>query len=119
MGLEREQEELLARMVEGARSVPRSERKWLLMRYGGGALFSGPGIGREDVPEGDVLMLEREGFLFPVDYSPRDGNPTFVLTPEGLEHYAETRGDEPVARQESELRHFLDSQAFREDYPNA
>jgi len=80
MGLEKEQQELLARMVEGARDVPRSDRQWLLMRYGGGAFFEGPGVGREDVPEDDVLMLEREGFLYAVDYSPRDGNPTVVLS---------------------------------------
>ena len=102
MSLESEQEELLARMVEGARDVPRSERKWLLMKYSRGAVFSGPGIvGREEVPEGDVLMLEREGLIHPIAYSRRDGNPTFVLTPEAHAHYADTRESDPAARQES------------------
>lgn len=119
MSLETEQEELLARMVEGGRDVPRSERKWVLMKYSHGALFSGPGIGRVDVPAGDVLMLEREGLIHPIAYSRRDGNPTFVLTPEGLAHYAEMRESEPAARQESEVRRFLDSEAFRAEYPRA
>ena len=120
MSLESEQEELLARMVEGTRDVPRSKRKWLLMKYSRGAVFSGPGIvGREEVPEGDVLMLQREGFIHAIAYSRRDGHPTFVLTPEGLAHYAETRESEPAARQESELRRFLDSEAFSAEYPRA
>jgi hypothetical protein len=120
MQFEPEQEDLLARMVEGARDVPRSERKWLLMRYGGGAVFSGPGVdGREDVPEGDVLMLEREGFIYAISYSRRDHNPTFVLTPEALAHYADARDNEPAAREESELRRFLNSEAFGAEYPRA
>jgi hypothetical protein len=119
MELEREQQELLARMVEGGRDVPRSERKWLLMSYGRGALLQGPGIGSEDVPEGDLLMLEREGLIYAISYSKRDSNPTFVLTPEGLEYYAKTRGREPAARQESELRRFLDSERFSAEYPKA
>jgi hypothetical protein len=119
MELEPEQEELLARMVEGAREVPREEREWLLMSYGGGSFLEGPGIGRADVPEGDVFMLERAGYIHPVRYSRRDSNPTFVLTPEGLAHYGETRGREPGARQEAELRRFLDTEAFRAAYPEA
>src|SRR4051812_12206903 len=99
-------------MVEGARDLPRSERKWLLMRYGGGASFEGPGIGREDVAEGDVLILEREGLIYAIAHSRRDANPTFVVTPEGLEYYAKTRQAEPAARQESELRRFLESETF-------
>lgn len=89
------------------------------MRYGGGAFFEGPGIGREDVPEGDVRMLEREGLIHAIAYSKRDRNPTFVLTPEAHDYYASTQEREPAARQESELRRFLDSETFRVDYPNA
>lgn len=89
------------------------------MRYGGGAFFEGPGIGREDVPEGDVLMLEREGLIYAIAYSKRDANPTFVLTPEAIEYYAETREREPVPRQETELRRFLDSETFKVDHPKA
>lgn len=103
MGLEREQQELLARMVEGARDVPRSDRQWLLMSLGGTAFHEGPGIGREAIPEGDVRMLEREGLIHAIRYSKRDANPTYVLTPEAHDYYAETRGREPAARQESEL----------------
>jgi len=120
MGLESEQEDLLARMVEGARDLPRSERTWLLMKYTRGALFSGPGIvGREEVAEGDVRILEREGLIHPISYSRRDGNPRFALTPQGLAHYAEMRDSEPAKRQESELRRFLDSEAFSAEYPQA
>lgn len=119
MGLDREQRELLARMVEGARDLPRSEREWLLMKYGGGAFLEGPGIGREDIAEGDVLMLEREGLIYAIAYSSRDANPTFVLTPEGLEYYAKTQQAEPAARQESELRQFLDSDTFIAEYAKA
>lgn len=118
--LEKEQVELLARMVEGARDVPRAEREWLNMSYSQGSLFSGPGFdGREDIPEGDIHMLEREGLITAIRYSSRDGNPTYVLTPDALEFYAETREDEPAARQEVELRRFLDSDGFKADYPNS
>jgi hypothetical protein len=119
MDLEPEQDELLARMVEGARSVPRADREWLLMSYGGGSFLQGPGIGRADVPDGDVYMLERAGYIHAVRYSPRDSNPTFVITPEGRDRYAKTRGREPVARQEGELRRFLDGETFRAGYPEA
>lgn len=106
-------------MIQGAREVPRSEREWLLMRYGGGSFFEGPGIGRKDVPEGDVAMLERAGFIQAIRFSPRDGNPTYVLTPEARDHYAQMQGGEPAARQESELRRFLELEHFRADYPKA
>lgn len=119
MRLEREQEELLARMVEGAREVPRPEREWLLVSFNQGAFLQGPGIGREDVAEGDVQMLERAGLIYAVRYSQQQGNPTYALTPEGLEYYAETRESEPAARQESELRRFLDFKTFSTDYPKA
>lgn len=76
-------------------------------------------MGREEVPEGDLLMLEREGLIFAIAYSKRDANPTFVVTPEGIEYYAKTREREPAARQEAELRRFLDSEAFSVDYPEA
>ena len=119
MPLEREQEELFARMVEGARDVPRTDREWLLVSVGRGAFLQGPGIGREMVAPGDVQMLEREGLIHAISYSPRDGNPTYVLTPEAPDYYAEMQGAEPVVRQESELRRFLDSETFSVDYPKA
>jgi hypothetical protein len=119
VALEKEQEELLAQMVDGARDLPRSDREWILMGHSGGALLMGPGIGREEVPKGDVSMLEREGLISAISYSKRDGNPTYVLTPEGLDYFVEMQGSEPVARQESELRRFLDSETFRAEYPEA
>ena len=117
--LEREQEDLLAQLVEGGRDVPRGEREWVFINYGQGSFLQGPGIGREDVPQGDITMLEREGFILAVRYSPRDGNPTYVITPEGLEHYAEVKGRDPIARQEAEVHRFLDSERFRTEYPKA
>ena len=95
MQLEPEQEELLARMVEGGRDVSRADREWILVSYDGGSFLEGPGIGRTDVPDGDVYMLERAGYIHAVRYSPRDSNPTFVITPEGLDYYAKTRGVNP------------------------
>src|SRR4051812_20732229 len=110
MHLEPEQEALLARMIEGGREVARSEREWLLMSYGRGSFFQGPGVtGREDGVEGDVRILERAGLIEPIRFSKRDGNPTYVLTPEAHEHYRATRKNAPFERQEAELRRFLDS----------
>ena len=119
MRLEKEQEELLTQMVEGGRDMPRTEREWLFVNFGQGAFLQGPGIGRKEVPAGDLQMLEREGLIHAISYSPRDGNPTYVITPEGHEYYREGLDNEPAARQESELRRFLDSGAFMEQYPQA
>lgn len=118
-GLEKEQEDLLIELVEGGRDAPRGEREWTFISFGQGSFLQGPGIGREDVPHGDITMLEREGFILPVRYSQRDGNPTYVLTPEGLEHYAELKGRDPAERQGVEVRRFLESERFRADYPEA
>ncbi len=99
--------------------MPRGEREWVFISFGQGSFLQGPGIGREDVPQGDIAMLEREGFIVAIRYSPRDGNPTYVVTPEGLEHYATMKGRDPGARQEAEVNRFLDSDRFRTEYPDA
>lgn len=119
MRLEKEQEELLAEMVEGGRGVPRAEREWLFVSFGQGAFLQGPGIGREDVPAGDLQMLEREGLIHVISYSPRDGNPTYVITPEGHNFYRQSLDKDPTARQETELRHFLNSDGFKARYSEA
>jgi hypothetical protein len=119
VSLEPEQEQMLARMVEAGREVDRSEREWLLVNFGQGSVLMGPGFEKEEVPEGDVRMLEHAGSITPIRYSKNDMNPTYVVTPAGLEHYTEMREDEPAARQESEVHRFLDSEIFKAECPKA
>ena len=95
------------------------------MSFGQGSFLQGPGIGdrpgggREDIPQGDLAMLERAGLIQAIRYSQRDGNPTYVLTPEAHEHYLTAQSNDPEARQEADLRRFLDSDRFQRDYPKA
>lgn len=118
--LEREQVDLLLQMLAGARTVPRPERQWLLVSFGRGSWFEGPGIdGRQANVEGDVRILERAGLLEAIRFSPRDGNPTYILTPEAFAYERDARGSEPVSRQEDEVRRFLDAEVFRKRYPQA
>jgi len=117
--LEPEQQRLLAQMVEGARGVARQEQEWVMIRYGRGVFLEGPGIGREEVVEGDVRMLEREALIEAIRFSRRQGNPTYVLTPQGRSYYTALQGNDPGSRQDAELRRFLDSETFKADYPRA
>lgn len=117
--LEKEQEELLAQMIEGGRGVSRAEREWVFISFAQGSILDGPGIRKDEVVPGDVQALEYEGFIRAVRYSPNQGNPTYVVTREGQDYYRETLDKEPAGRQETELRRFLDSEAFKAEYPEA
>lgn len=106
-------------MVEAGRDLPREQREWVMIRYGRGAFLDGPVIGRVDVAEGDLAMLERAGLIYATRYSARDNNPTYVVTPEGREHFYAMQDSDPMARQEDELKRFLESERFKSAYPRS
>jgi hypothetical protein len=106
-------------MIVGARSVPRGEQEWVFVSFDQGSILDGPGIQRDDVPAGDVHALEHEGMIRVVRTSPDQGNPTYVITKDGRDYHREMLDKEPAGRQEGEFRRFLDSEAFKADYPEA
>jgi hypothetical protein len=62
MTLEPEQEELLATMVEAARSVPRHEQKFFLAEVDQGEFLLGANL-QEPVLDRDIRALLRAGLL--------------------------------------------------------
>jgi hypothetical protein len=118
VALEPEQEELLGRLIEAARLAPRAEQQWHLFRAFGDTELQGPGdIGA--VLEDDVRVLAEAGYLRVTNRWTAGFE--FRIAPAGHEYYAEMRQRiaEPMARQESEVRRLLETEAFGTLYPNA
>jgi hypothetical protein len=116
--LEPEHEDLLARLVEASRDVPRENQEWFMTDLMGGAKLQGPD-GLHDVIADDVYYLRDAGLLRRID-SDRDWL-AFRIAPAGLTYYArmKQRNGEPLERQEAEVHRFLNGQAFRAAYPLA
>lgn len=119
--LEHEQEALFAEMVEAQRSVPRTDRrKFMLSKHMGGSDLHHPGLsGGDNVYEGDLEALVDAGLLRPSFGS--QGTPLYDVTPRGYKYYEHLRKSEgePVERIEMHVRALLDSERFRDAYPEA
>ncbi len=112
--LEREQTELLARLVEAVRSVPSEQRQPLFfIQHAGGTTVQHPGWQPgATIYMGDLQMLERVGLL---QLRSDDQYLTQVdVTPEGFAYYAELkkRSGHPIERQTTAVKSYLDSAAF-------
>ena len=117
-----EQEELLARMVEAARSLPVDQReKFMLLETNGGDFLIHHGLpGRQvQVVAEDVQTLNSAGLLA-VAYGSR-GTPNYNVTPLGHRYYEhlKTRGAAPAEQVEREVRGLIESSGFAERYPEA
>jgi hypothetical protein len=119
-----EQMDLLAKLVEAARKVPRVRQQFLLSSVDA----MGP-IGSEDYVQGgglpervqvlgnDVWTLDQEGFLDAQWYD--DGNARFTLNETAFRYYEEflsKHSEEPAAAVEEEVHRYIDQPDFRERY---
>jgi len=117
--LEPEQEQLLATLVEAARSQPDRSLRW----FGTVAYLGGPEqvyspAGQFPAAHSDMETLHRAGLLA-VGLAGRD--PRYTITPEGFGHYEEwkRRSGEPVEAVEEDVMRYIDGAAFRSAFPVA
>jgi hypothetical protein len=117
-----EQKEVLMRMVEAARSLPKNKReKFALVEFGGEDELLHKGLSSDNtrVFGGDLEELGRKGFLT-VSYGSR-GTPSYDITPEGFAYYEYLKKSmgEPTERVENTIRSYLEAETFRAKYPQA
>lgn len=120
--LEKEQQGLLAVLVEAARNVPREQRqKFMVIQTFEGTTINHPGLPRDlaGIYIGDLQVLAQEGLLN-LTYTQR-GTPVFDVTPLGFRYYEwlKQRAGEPIQQVEQEIIGYLDSESFRKRYPDA
>lgn len=120
--LEPEQEQLLLKIVEAARSVPRAERtKFICMQTFAGSFLSHPGLSASEtqVYRGDIEALGRADLL--AVGSGSSGSLNFDITPLGFRYYEFLRKEirKPVERIGAIIRDHLDAQTFAQRYPEA
>lgn len=118
--LERAHKELLSKLVEASRSVPREELyPYASIAIGPSTMLVGPGLRDAKVSGSDLRDLERYGLLR-MGFSSK-GNPNYEVTPEGRAYYdwmKSLEGDS-TAQVEQEVRTFLDASAFRSRHPRS
>jgi len=113
--LEREQVELLVRMVEAEQDVPRDQRRWFrVSSLGMGDILQGP-TQQFQVVKADLDELEMRGYLR------GDYNENYTVTNDGRAFYAAVRQHEgaPAEQADAAIRRYLDGDVFRADYPEA
>jgi hypothetical protein len=120
--LEKEQEELLAALVEARRNTPRDRHhEFLFLRSHDGGSILHPGFPpTSSVYGGDLQILARIGLLIVMDVRSQNDF-SFEITSQGMAYYEQMRQrrGEPVAQVESVIRTFLDSDDFQRRYPAA
>lgn len=115
-----DQVELLKRMVEAYRAVPREKReKFLLAKHMQGAylVHSGLSNGGTSIYSGDLDMLSQEGLILKT-LSSRGGN-IYDVTPKGFKYYSfinscEGKHTESV---EQYVHKYIDGDMFRRTFP--
>ena len=119
-----EQKELLARLVEAARKVPRFRQQFLLSSFdamgpiGSDDYIEGAGLSeRLQVLASDVQWLDDQGFLI----AQWDTNKTarFTLDEAAFRYYENfltKHSEEPAAAIEEEVRSYLDRPEFRQRF---
>lgn len=121
--LEQEQKELIAKLVEAARNVPRDQRrKFMFVQFARGSSLKHPGLaeGKEsNVYKGDIEALARAGLLA-LSHSSR-GTLLFDVTSLGFQYYEKMkrRLGEPVQRVEANMTEYLNTERFQRKYPQA
>jgi len=119
--LEPEQCELLEKVVEASRNVPREQRERFLVSqtYGGTSLHHG-GLGENNQAFiGDVEALANEG-LINLSYA-SSGTARFDVAPLGYRYYEylKLQAGNPVEQVEDEIGSYIDAASFRDKYPTA
>jgi hypothetical protein len=121
MQLDDEQIDLLCRLVEASRSVPRDRREFILTETMGGTHVIGEGIsgGQISTCIPDMEVLARYGLL-QLRLVSRHTHRCYV-TPEGFAYYEDVKRStaEPTERVEESVSTHVDSERFRSLYPGA
>lgn len=120
MPLEKEQRDLLARMVEAERSVDASEREaFHIVETSQGFVVRHPGWMGGSVYPGDLRELAESGLLRLVQNG--KGFEKYDVTGNGRRYYEWMKEQEgqPVDQVEAEVRHLLDGEAFQKQHPIA
>lgn len=123
--LEKEQEELLATLVEASRNVPREERQiFLVIKTVSNRLadITHPGM-PEDFPGaymGDIEELVHQGLLRPRRRE-RGSIRSFDVSPHGFQYYnhLKRRQADPAKRVEKQTVEYLNADGFRREYTEA
>jgi len=120
--LEKEQEDLLIKIVEFERNVPRDQRqKFVIFNGGSWHKLSYPGRSglNPKIYLGDIEALARENLLA-LSYS-SGGTPKFDITPLGFRYYEHLKQKlgQPIERLQATVRDYLSSSEFTKKYPNA
>jgi hypothetical protein len=119
--LESHQQDLFMTIVEAARSVSLDKRrKFLVAQTHQGDFLVHPGVpaSKQLIYYGDIEALADEGLLR-LDYG--SNSPVFDVRPYGLRYYEHLKAEagEPVERVESFFRSHVDSESFRNRFPDA
>jgi hypothetical protein len=113
--LEPEQKELLARLVEAVRSVSSDQRQSVFfIQHSGGSDVVHPGWQKgATIHAGDLRMLARANLV--LLRSDDEYMTQIDVTPEGFTYYRELkqRSGQPIERQSTTVKSYLDSAAFR------
>ena len=122
--LEKDQEDLLAMIVEAARNVPREQRDKFLaihLEERSQYLIRHPGLPNETWAYlRDIETLAREGLLA-LTYGNDRTSDNFDVTPLGFRYYEylKQRSGQPSQRIEIQSRNYLNSDYFQRKYPEA
>lgn len=125
--LEKEQRELLSRIVEAARNVPRENRQgFSIVRRDQDmevSLLHHPGL-----PDGKIkfyfpdlqTLIEKE-LIQVIGRNQFSQVSRFDVTPEGFHYYRylKKRSGEPMEQVEKEVRRYIDAHEFQREYPKA
>lgn len=117
-----DQKDLLQKMVEAERNVPKeARRKFAHLKAAGGGWIHHPGFpdGEIEVYEGDVTELHAKGLLN-VTFGSR-GTPNYMLTAEAFEYYKHLKAEEgqPIESLEEDVNRFLEAGRLAAAYPEA
>lgn len=119
--LEQEQEDLLCRLVEATRNVPRRERrKFFVAQSKDGTSILHNGLeGNMDAYIGNIEALDAAG-LISMSYGSR-GTPNFYVTPLGFRYYEHLKHatKESTRRVTDHVRQYIEAEEFQQRYPNA
>ena len=121
--LEKEQEELVCKIVEAARNVPRENRReFIVLRSSAGDYLNHPGLpdSESKIYASDLQTLSGYG-LIQVTATNRYGILRFDIHPSGYLYYKYLKGrsGEPIEHMEEAVRSYINSHEFQKEYPKA
>lgn len=123
--LEEEQRELIYKLIEAARKMPREKRQpFITMQPAGcnNARVRHPGLvnGTMEAYMGDIDLLADAG-LIKISPHVETYKRIFDVTPLGFDYYRQIteQTTEPTSRVESSIRGYLDAYDFKRRYPDA